>query len=196
MRPLLFSDPIWFLLFVCAFLAWTLPELVGTFAQRSAADSVPCDRGSYRLIVGVVGGAFLIGLLASFFATGLMIGVQSELFMLAIGLMLFGVALRLWSYRCLGSFFTRDVAIARGHRLVDSGIYRWIRHPSYTGASLTFAGAAIIFDNWIAWILIPLASVLAFAYRVHVEEQALISKLGRDYLDYMRRTRRFIPFIW
>ena len=60
------------------------------------------------------------------------------------GVVLFvaGLLLRWWAIIVLGRFFTVDVSIAEGHELIESGPYRFIRHPSYTGALLAFLGFA------------------------------------------------------
>jgi protein-S-isoprenylcysteine O-methyltransferase Ste14 len=80
--------------------------------------------------------------------------------------------------------------------VVDTGPYRLIRHPSYSGSLLTFAGLGLAMGNWVSIVLLLLGAGVGFAYRVHVEEQALCTDLGQPYRDYMQRTRRFVPYIW
>jgi protein-S-isoprenylcysteine O-methyltransferase Ste14 len=78
--------------------------------------------------------------------------------------------------------------------VVTSGPYRWIRHPSYTGALLTLLGILVCCLNWLSFFALLLA-IAGYAYRIRVEEAALAEGLGDAYRDYMRRTRRLIPFI-
>lgn len=79
--------------------------------------------------------------------------------------------------------------------MIDTGPYRFIRHPSYTGALLAFVGFGCCLGNWMS-ILCVLPILGAFLWRMRVEERALIDALGEDYRAYMRRTKRLIPFIY
>jgi protein-S-isoprenylcysteine O-methyltransferase Ste14 len=80
--------------------------------------------------------------------------------------------------------------------VVESGPYRLIRHPSYTGALLALFGIALALTNWASLAAIILGNAVGFGYRVMVEERALSCALGQSYSVYMRRTRRLIPFIF
>jgi protein-S-isoprenylcysteine O-methyltransferase Ste14 len=65
--------------------------------------------------------------------------------LLACGLvaLIAGIGLRWYSIRSLGRFFTMNVAVQAGHRVVRTGPYRWVRHPSYTGLLLACAGVGV-----------------------------------------------------
>ena len=116
----------------------------------------------------------------------------------ALGLVLFvcGLALRWYAIVYLGRFFTVNVAIAADHRVIDRGPYRYIRHPSYTGALMAFVGFGFCFGNWGSLAAVTLPPVVAFMYRIRVEEAALSAALGEPYRDYMRRTKRLIPALF
>jgi protein-S-isoprenylcysteine O-methyltransferase Ste14 len=96
----------------------------------------------------------------------------------------------------LGRYFTRDVATREGQRVVESGPYRWIRHPSYTGILMTAAGFGLALGNALALAIVLIGVLAGLLYRVAVEERALATDLGQPYRTYMLRTRRFIPFLW
>ena len=117
-------------------------------------------------------------------------------FALGIAVWLGGIFLRLYSIRILGRFFTTDVAIANGHRIVEQGPYRWLRHPSYLGGLLAQVGFGMTLTNWLAMLLPVCCLAAAYAYRIPIEEQALLRGLGSDYSDYMRRTWRLVPFVY
>ena len=104
--------------------------------------------------------------------------------------------LRWYSIYHLGRFFTVNVAIHSGHEIIDTGPYKRIRHPSYTGALLAFLGLALCLDNWVSLALIVLPTVLAFGHRISIEEHALANALGSPYTSYMRRTKRLVPWIY
>ena len=105
-----------------------------------------------------------------------------------------GIAFRWYSILVLGKSFTVDVATRPEQRVVESGPYRLIRHPSYTGSLLTLLGVLLCCVNWLSLLAMAIG-IAGYAYRIRVEEAALAEGLGDEYRDYMRRTRRLIPFI-
>ena len=114
------------------------------------------------------------------------------------GVVLFvaGLLLRWWAIITLGRFFTVDVTIEKDHELVERGPFRMVRHPSYTGVLLAFVGLALSLGNWAALLVILLPIGAGFIHRMNVEENALSGALGSQYTDYMRRTKRLVPFIY
>jgi protein-S-isoprenylcysteine O-methyltransferase Ste14 len=110
--------------------------------------------------------------------------------------MLLGIALRWYSASVLGKYFTFDVAIQSSQILVEVGPYRYIRHPSYSGALLTLLGFGLALGNW-AGLTAALSSLgFAYAYRIPIEEAALASALGEGYKQYKKRTWRLVPFLF
>ncbi len=81
----------------------------------------------------------------------------------------------------LGRLFTVNVAIQADHSVVETGLYRFVRHPSYVGLLLTFVGLGVFFANWLSLfgLLVPIA--LAVLNRVAKEEQALLASLELPY---------------
>jgi protein-S-isoprenylcysteine O-methyltransferase Ste14 len=83
----------------------------------------------------------------------------------------------------------------RGHRVIDSGPYAWVRHPMYSGTILFFAGMPLLLGSWWGLIMAPLFVVL-FGFRARLEERALVAGLP-GYADYLTRVPyRLIPGIW
>lgn len=119
-------------------------------------------------------------------------------FLYPLGLALFvtGLALRWWAIVHLGRFFTVDIAIAADHHVVDTGPYRFVRHPSYTGVIVAFVGYGICLGNWVALLAVAGPITLAFLQRIRVEEAALQAALGDAYSDYAQRTRALLPFLY
>ena len=106
------------------------------------------------------------------------------------------MALRRYAVHSLGQFFIHEVVIHAEHRVVDRGPYRWIRHPAYSGTFLALIGVGLAFGNWAALVGMIILPTLAYANRVTIEERTLVAALGQEYRNYMRRTRRFIPFVF
>ena len=117
---------------------------------------------------------------------------------LAAGLVVLaaGVALRTWAIVTLGPLFKFVVVIQDGHRVVASGPYRLLRHPSYTGGLVAFLGAGIALDSWLSILALVLIPLLAVLVRIHVEEAELATALGQEYRAYADRTRRLVPGFW
>jgi protein-S-isoprenylcysteine O-methyltransferase Ste14 len=115
-----------------------------------------------------------------------------------VGVVLFvaGLLLRWWAIITLGRFFTVDVTIEKDHELVERGPFRLVRHPSYTGVLLAFVGFALTLRNWAALLIVLVPIFAAFIHRMNVEEEALSRALGSRYADYMRRTKRLVPFVY
>jgi len=103
--------------------------------------------------------------------------------------------LRRHCFRMLGASFTYDVRVQAGQPVVERGAYRFVRHPSYTAGMLLFGGIGAALTNWLSLAISLALPAFAYAYRIRVEEHALVSTLGPPYVEYMQRTRRLVPFL-
>jgi protein-S-isoprenylcysteine O-methyltransferase Ste14 len=110
-----------------------------------------------------------------------------------------GAAVRVWSLRTLGREFSRDVRVQAGQRLVTSGLYRWVRHLSYTGALLLLLGIGIAQANILSVLVLTVLTVLPVAvylWRIRVEEAALAAVLGDRYRAFAAGRARLIPWLY
>lgn len=121
---------------------------------------------------------------------------RMPLFWLGLASMAGGLAFRWWSIRVLAQFFTVDVSIRDDHRIVRDGPYRWLRHPSYTGALATFCGFGLALGDRASLLVVAVPVLLAFLHRIRVEEQALREAFPADYARYAQETKRLLPFLW
>lgn len=175
-------------------LTYFFSELVLAVTRRSSAKTVSRDANSLRILWIVIG----VSIWLSIQAQGRWPEAMLPPWFVPIGVALFvgGMVLRWYSIIHLGRFFTVNVSIAADRQLIDTGPYRFVRHPSYTGALLAFIGFAMVLRNWASVLVISLPVAFAFVYRINVEERALIQALGERYRDYIGRTKRLIPFIY
>jgi protein-S-isoprenylcysteine O-methyltransferase Ste14 len=182
-------------LFWAVFLIAYVPEYA-LLSRSQAAKGEKTDRGSMSRIMA----AGSIGSLAAFvvaaFPAFQMVHERKIWFLIGLVLLLAGSLLRRHCWRMLGKHFTGNVRASAEQPVIDSGAYRWIRHPSYTGGVLMYLGTGIAMTSWLSALIIALAGALGYVYRVRVEEQALQANLGGRYQEYMRRTKRFVPFIF
>lgn len=107
-----------------------------------------------------------------------------------------GLALRTWAIVALGRFFKFVVVIQDDHRVISTGPYRLIRHPSYAGGLLALAGVGIALDSWLSTLILTCVPLGAILIRIRVEETELAAALGHDYETYARRTWRLITGLW
>lgn len=110
-------------------------------------------------------------------------------------IILIGVTVRWISIIQLSSAFTVDVAIANDHKLKTNGIYKYIRHPSYSGLLLIMTGFAICMNSVISLFVAIVPMVAAILYRIYVEEQMLTNEFGDVYTSYKKQASKVIPWI-
>lgn len=191
MRPLYLTEPVAALVFWPIFGAWALAELLTYLRLRKLSKA---DRS--RLVVEF---GFWLGIVLGFTAG---IGAPSlsitwhrhGLFYTGAALILGGLVLRQYAIFTLGPLHALDVTTRFDQHVVESGPYRWIRHPSYTGSLLTAAGILLCSTNWLAPACFAIV-VAAYGYRIRFEERTLAEDLGPPYREYMRRTKRLIPLV-
>jgi len=113
-----------------------------------------------------------------------------------LSVIVIGMIFRFIAIRTLGRLFTVDLSIHQNHVLIISGLYKYIRHPSYTGSLLSFFEFALSLNNWISLIIIFFPVLSAFIHRINIEEKLLRDQIGSEYVDYMKKTKRLIPMVY
>jgi protein-S-isoprenylcysteine O-methyltransferase Ste14 len=116
---------------------------------------------------------------------------------LAIGLVMViaGLVIRFVAMATLGKNFSGLLRIREGHNLVRTGIYRWVRHPAYLGAILIFLGIPVIVSSILGFLVMFLL-VPYLLHRIKLEERMLIGWFGAEYEEYMKHSKRLIPFVY
>ncbi|RME29348.1 MAG: isoprenylcysteine carboxylmethyltransferase family protein [Deltaproteobacteria bacterium] len=106
-----------------------------------------------------------------------------------------GQLLRVVAIRTLGRFFTVSVRVHEGHRVIKDGVYRRVRHPAYTGLWLIAFGFTLLFASAVGLLFFFTFGTGALLYRIRVEEGALVQQFGEEYVQYMKKTKRLVPFL-
>jgi protein-S-isoprenylcysteine O-methyltransferase Ste14 len=106
-----------------------------------------------------------------------------------------GGTLRTLPVFVLGRRFSGLVAIQKEHRLVTTGIYATIRHPSYLGLLMTTVGWVLVFRSGVGLIIAALFVPIILG-RIRAEERLLASQFGAEYEAYRARTSRLIPGVY
>lgn len=111
-------------------------------------------------------------------------------------IMILGLALRTWAIYTLGNYFTMYISIQKDHKIICTGPYKYLRHPSYTGAFLIYLGTTIFLHSWFSLIAASIILPIAWLRRIHYEEELLIEKFGEEYKSYCKLTKKAIPWLW
>jgi protein-S-isoprenylcysteine O-methyltransferase Ste14 len=166
--------------------------------QARSLQSLPVDRGSTRFL----GVAFLLGvlgLIAGPLLNAYGLGEASPapfLGWLGVAVMVLGLALRLWAQAVLGRHYTTTLRHADDQQVLTAGPYRLLRHPGYAGMLVAWVGAGLATANWAVASANTLFMLVAYGYRIAVEEAMMLGAFGGRYQEYKARTWRLIPFIY
>lgn len=119
---------------------------------------------------------------------------SSTLRMLGITLYFIGLTTAVIGRLDLGKNWVdlEDYQVLPQQSLVRQGIYRYIRHPIYTGDILLLIGLELALNSW---LVLAVAIPLLIAVKQTIAEEALLAQVFPGYSAYCRQTKRFIPFI-
>ena len=115
-----------------------------------------------------------------------------------LGAFLMGISIPLlyWVHHSLGVFFSARLEIRQNHQIIQTGPYKWVRHPMYSTGFLYLLGAGLLSGN--LWVL--LLPVLSFGILVGLriqDEESMLTQIDNDaYLSYKKHSKKFVPFIW
>jgi protein-S-isoprenylcysteine O-methyltransferase Ste14 len=178
---------------------WVAVEIYVVFTARlrrgGNSGVTTSDRGSMLLLWFVIGGSISAAFwMAAAYAPAAMHAghwlVTVSLLLLAAGLLV-----RITAIYTLGRSFTANVSIHATQKLHRSGLFQYVRHPSYTGMLLIFLALGLRLQNWLSLGIVLVLPFAALLYRIHVEEAALSGAFD-EYADYSRTTKRLIPGIY
>ena len=109
-----------------------------------------------------------------------------------MGVGMCGAALCVWSRLVLGRNWSASVQLKQDHELIQSGPYRHVRHPIYTGFLLLFLGSAIMIGEWRGVVSVAIVFV-SFWRKLRREERWLGEHFGPAYQAYRLRTKALLP---
>jgi protein-S-isoprenylcysteine O-methyltransferase Ste14 len=168
-------------------------------SYRARRKSKKSDSGSIFIVVlGLVGNIGLSFFLASDRMPSGMQQLKLPHFIYFIGIILItaGIILRVVSVVTLRTYFTVTVQTIKDHQLIQSGVYKHLRNPSYTGLLFISVGIAFSLCNFIAIICSLLICTICLHVRIKVEEKVLREQFKKEFDAYCSKTYRLIPFIW
>lgn len=176
------------IVFVCAYLLWIILE--------SRVSKSELDKGDKTRDFGTCG-LYAIGQAAVFLSALWFEPVwrsPGPFHILGFSIFLIGVSFRLWAIRTLGRYYSHIVREVDDHRIIDSGPYRYIRHPAYSGMITANLGVVIYFFNLPTLIIFLCLFMPAIVLRILVEEKILFNMEG--YPEFARKRKRLFPAVW
>lgn len=153
------------------------------------------DKGSLRLLTILIAAGYLFSFSIGATTIG-RIYHWDTFFAIGSVLVLIGLTIRIKSILTLKQYFTYSVAKIENHKIIESGMYKSIRHPGYLGQIVIFIGISTSMSNWLSIVLMMIPIALGYGYRIEVEERFMTEQMGEYYLNYKNRTKRLIPMIY
>jgi protein-S-isoprenylcysteine O-methyltransferase Ste14 len=185
------------IVFKYLFWLWTASEILILVVTRTGRKGGQVkDRGSLLILWPVIFCSITAAIWCGESHQPTMWGGAPWLKLLALLLLIAGLAVRWTAIWTLGRSFSANVAIHATQTLNRSGLFRWVRHPSYSGMLLIFAAVGIRERNWVSLAIMLVFPTAALLYRIHVEEMALTEAFGPEYTQYQRETKRLLPGIY
>lgn len=114
---------------------------------------------------------------------------------LGIAICAFGLFVAIWSRKVLGAEWSQNVELKRGHKLVQGGPYRFMRHPIYTAHLLMGLGTAITSGSLIAFAGF-ISFVVGFWIKLNQEERLLLHSFPEEYAAYKGRVKALVPYLF
>jgi protein-S-isoprenylcysteine O-methyltransferase Ste14 len=162
---------------------------------RRRPEATSRDRGSLNVLRFLVAAGVVLAALVST-VTAFAYPYSSVVLAVSFAFIWLGIALRWWSFRTLGRYFTFTVMTSPDQPVIMTGPYRVLRHPSYTGLLLILFGFGVGYGNWVSLAALTLLPLVGFINRIRVEEAALEAALGTAYTSYAMARKRLVPLVW
>ena len=185
------------LAFWISYWAWILMEIWIFSRDLKKGSGERKDRGSvFVIIVAITAGITVTFMAPHLWPWAKMALPYLPVFWTGIAMVWSGIILRVWAVLTLGRHFRTAVRILDDHKLVTSGPYRVLRHPSYTGGLMTVTGVGLCFGNWISLAAAFGGIFIGYGVRILIEEAALRAHFGAEFEAHRRRTWAVIPLVW
>ncbi len=190
-----FDTPLAAALFSIILIGFMLIET--RFKIRAPRDAKRESARTFLPLAVAIPISLLAPLMCGFLKLGVIRGdMRGTWVTLGVLMMAGGRLLRAWAQMHMRHLYIGEAAVQPGHRVVDTGPYRWIRHPGYVGGTLTAIGIGLALSSWLGALLAGLVLAAAYTIRIPREEALLAQEMGDAYRTYMARTKRFIPYLF
>lgn len=184
-----------FIIFAISYLYGFFEVFMNLRQKNRGGSTRSGDRGSLWLLYGLITVGYTLSFLIGATKTG-RVYPWNTFFAIGMALFVIGLMVRVHSILTLEQFFTYSVAKVENQKIVENGLYQFIRHPGYLGQLMIFLGLSISISNWLSVLAMMMPLALGYLYRIQVEERFMSDQLGDDYLSYQARTKKIIPKLY
>jgi len=176
---------------------WVISEIVLSKMKKSGLENSinDYDKHTLRIIWITILLSLTIGIFVSTLSFG-RISVLPYQQILGLILIVIGLLIRWIAILKLKENFTVDVSVKKDQEIIKDGIYKFIRHPAYSGSLLSFFGLSLMFTNVFTIFIIIIPIAISFLHRIKIEEKVLTRVIGTEYIEYAKQTKKLIPFIY
>lgn len=167
-------------------------------ARRAAptAERAPDRLYPVNLLATVLGLILMLTTIGDLWIFGIRVVPQEpEWFWTGFAITLAGLALAVWARRRLGPFWASAIEIKTGHRLIQDGPYRLVRHPIYAGIMLGALGSGIA-DGDIGGSTGFAVIAASFIAKLRREERFIAMAFGEEFRAWRKRTWALVPFVY
>ncbi len=174
--------------------------LIDTILRPVDDDDKKADKYTIILLILFIGSPFLLILMyfENLILNPLYITFWSSEIIMILGLIIYviGGSISLISRFQLGKFGSGRLKIKEEHELINEGIYKYLRHPMYLGGLIGVIGFCLVFHGFIMMFVTLTLYFITFRNRMIYEEKILQEQFGEKYVEYMKKTKRIIPFVY
>lgn len=187
--------------FAVVMVAWAIFAAAFIFGKRPAASVTPDQKREPISLIGIALQMLAYGFawavhrpwFTYFYRGPTWVQVIWAAFTIVIAIASVWIAVA--AVRTLGKEWSLTARVVEGHRLAQTGPYRLVRHPIYTGmmGMLLATGFAVSnpYTFFISWLLFGIGTIIRITY----EERLLRERFGAEFDDYVRRVPAIIPFV-
>ncbi|MEM4992026.1 isoprenylcysteine carboxylmethyltransferase family protein [Priestia sp. SB1] len=116
------------------------------------------------------------------------------IFWVGILIIAIGVAIRQHSIHIMGGSYVATLQVQEKPQLIQTGPFKLVRHPCYTGFMISLWGLGIALLNWLFLLLIIFFSIIVFLIQIKIEERELEAFFGEEYKEYKKTTKKILPY--
>ena len=188
-------DPKIIIIIAVSYLYGFFEVLMNLRQSRKSQVAASGDKSSLWWLYGLITLGYALSFAIGATKTG-RIHAWNTFFTIGMILFVIGLVIRIHSLGALKQYFTYSVARVEDHKIIETGLYKFIRHPGYLGQWIIFLGISMAISNWLSILAMLVPVTLGYLHRINVEERFMLAQLGEDYVNYQGRTKRIIPQVY
>jgi protein-S-isoprenylcysteine O-methyltransferase Ste14 len=179
---------------IVVFASWAIFAITWAIAALFVKRTVERRWGWGRIMILIVGLAYLAARNSQSVRAWRLFTSTPRSEWLGAAVVLIGLAITLWARLALGRNWSGAVTLKQDHELIESGPYRFVRHPIYTGVLLMALGTAVLTARVSSFVFCALL-LIGLWFKLRAEEQLMTEHFPEAYPRYRQRVRALIPFL-